>query len=98
MVSNSHATGICPTARPSAGAVERRGAGLPVRLSAGWSGVRGGSAGGGVWCGRAPYILLRVFPLANACSTPRGPSVPSPPVDTLAIRRAVPLRWLDEAK
>jgi hypothetical protein len=39
-----------------------------------------------------PYTLLRVFPRTNAWSTPRGPSAPSPPVETLAIRRAVPLR------
>ena len=45
-----------------------------------------------------PYALLLVFPRANACSTPRGPSPPSPLVGTFAIRRAVPLRWLDEAK
>jgi hypothetical protein len=39
-----------------------------------------------------------VFPFTNAWSTPAGPKDPSPPVETFAIRRAVPLRWLDDAK
>src|SRR2546422_10934691 len=46
-------------------------------------------------CGQ---IRLRVFPRAKAESTPLGPRAPSPVVGTLAIRRAVLLRWLDEAK
>ena len=44
------------------------------------------------------YHLLRVFPRAKAARTPLGPKVPKADGATLAMRRTVPARWLDDAK
>ena len=43
-------------------------------------------------------ILLRVFPFYERRQHTSRTQRPSPLVDTLAMRREVPLRWLDDAK